>query len=93
MTAIEEDRIRQRAYEIWEALGCPEGCHEETWRQAEIEIAAMDTYGLNAAEVRTMQHAAAGTDPVAADASFAEGTDPAPPTLEQLKGCLSEKGT
>ncbi|TGD43935.1 DUF2934 domain-containing protein [Pseudotabrizicola sediminis] len=90
MTAIEEDRIRQRAYEIWEALGCPEGRHEDTWQQAEIEIAAMDAYGLKAVEVRTMQHAAAGTDFVAADPSSAEGADPAPPTLQQLKSCVSD---
>lgn len=29
-----EQRIRERAYEIWENEGCPEGRGDEHWRQA-----------------------------------------------------------
>ncbi|WP_207478782.1 DUF2934 domain-containing protein [Arenibaculum pallidiluteum] len=32
-----EDRIRQRAYEIWEKEGRPEGRHDQHWSQAETE--------------------------------------------------------
>ncbi|MCR6631637.1 MAG: DUF2934 domain-containing protein [Magnetospirillum sp.] len=32
------DRIRRRAFEIWEAEGRPEGRHREHWLQAEREI-------------------------------------------------------
>ena len=32
------ERIRSRAYEIWEAEGSVEGRHEDHWRQAEHEI-------------------------------------------------------
>jgi hypothetical protein len=35
-----EQRIRQRAYEIWEELGRPEGCADQHWSKAEREILA-----------------------------------------------------
>ena len=31
-------RIRERAYEIWNAQGCPEGRADEHWLTAEREI-------------------------------------------------------
>jgi hypothetical protein len=35
-----EERIRERAYEIWERAGRPEGKTVEHWLQAEAEVAA-----------------------------------------------------
>lgn len=35
-----DDRIRQRAHEIWEREGKPEGRHAEHWAQARREIEA-----------------------------------------------------
>jgi hypothetical protein len=35
-----EERIRERAYEIWERVGRPEGKAVEHWLQAEAEISA-----------------------------------------------------
>ena len=35
-----EQRVRERAYHIWEAAGRPEGKADEHWLQAEAEIAA-----------------------------------------------------
>ncbi len=35
-----EKRVRERAYEIWERAGRPEGMAEQHWLQAEKEIAA-----------------------------------------------------
>jgi hypothetical protein len=35
-----EHRVRERAYEIWERAGRPEGKSTEHWLQAEAEIAA-----------------------------------------------------
>ena len=32
------DRIRERAYEIWVAGGCPHGAAEDHWLAAEREI-------------------------------------------------------
>ena len=36
-----QDRIRQRAYELWEASGCPQGREAEHWLQAERELSAL----------------------------------------------------
>jgi hypothetical protein len=35
-----EHRVRDRAYEIWERAGRPEGMSAAHWAQAEAEIAA-----------------------------------------------------
>lgn len=35
-----EERVRRRAYELWEAAGKPAGDHERFWHQAEAELAA-----------------------------------------------------
>ncbi|GAA4178798.1 hypothetical protein GCM10023069_50820 [Shinella granuli] len=37
-----EDRIRRRAYELWQAAGSPRGDGEEFWLQAEAEVAQTD---------------------------------------------------
>ena len=38
-----EQRIRERAYQIWEEAGRPEGKAVEHWLQAEAEIAASES--------------------------------------------------
>lgn len=38
MTDDRQERIRQRAHEIWEQAGRPEGAHMEHWQQATAEI-------------------------------------------------------
>ena len=38
MTTEREDRIRQRAHQLWEEQGRPEGRHDEHWSQASSEI-------------------------------------------------------
>lgn len=35
----DEERIRQRAYALWEEQGCPDGCAEVHWHAAEAELA------------------------------------------------------
>ncbi|WP_085026280.1 DUF2934 domain-containing protein [Ensifer aridi] len=37
-TDDDEDRIRARAYEIWEREGRPDGGHERHWHQAKKEL-------------------------------------------------------
>jgi hypothetical protein len=37
-----EQEIRQRAYQIWESEGRPEGCESEHWERACREIGAAD---------------------------------------------------
>lgn len=46
MEQMNKDRIRQRAYQLWEASGRPDGKQEEHWQQALAEITAKDAYGL-----------------------------------------------
>ena len=38
MTSAHEASIRTRAYEIWQARGCPDGSAQEDWFQAEQEL-------------------------------------------------------
>ena len=38
MTGNREDRIRKRAYELWQQEGSPEGKPDDHWLQAEHEI-------------------------------------------------------
>jgi len=38
MSEQQEDRIRERAYQIWEEEGRPEGDQEKHWRRAEAEF-------------------------------------------------------
>ncbi len=38
MTDDREDRIRRRAYELWQQEGSPEGKPDDHWLQAEHEI-------------------------------------------------------
>ena len=33
-----QDRIRKRAYALWQSDGMPDGEHERHWRAAELEI-------------------------------------------------------
>jgi len=37
-THITQDQVRQRAFELWEKRGCPEGYEAEFWHQAEREL-------------------------------------------------------
>jgi hypothetical protein len=39
---MEIDKIRQRAQEIWESEGRPEGQHDRHWQQAEQELSGVD---------------------------------------------------
>src|SRR3954469_19460247 len=78
MSPEQEDRIKQRAYEIWEREGCPHGRGDVHWSMAVQEIRAEDGWVDDAA-------ASAGpTDELSrelgsAEAALApEGTEPAP---------------
>ena len=35
-----QERIRRRAYEIWQDAGCPDGAAQDHWRMAEEQEAA-----------------------------------------------------
>jgi len=38
-----EQQIRDRAFEIWQSEGCPDGCAEDHWVRAEAEIQAPES--------------------------------------------------
>ena len=61
-------RIRQRAHEIWEQEGRPEGAHERHWRQAESEVAAAEA-GPAKKPAATRKPAAKAARPAAAQAA------------------------
>ena len=37
---VSQDDIARRAYEIWQARGCPDGDGSQDWRTAEAELIA-----------------------------------------------------
>jgi hypothetical protein len=45
---VDADRIRQRAFELWEQDGRPEGRDTEYWFRAEAELAGQGASGLEA---------------------------------------------
>jgi hypothetical protein len=47
-----ENRIRERAYEIWTAQGCVHGQADQHWLAAEREILAASTAALASKSVR-----------------------------------------
>jgi len=54
------ERIRKRAYALWEEEGRPPDRAEHHWHRAVAEIAAQDAYGLDAGAVRRMRRSARG---------------------------------
>ena len=78
MSPEQEDRIKQRAYEIWEREGRPDGRGDVHWSMAVQEIRAEDGWVDDAAD------SAGPTDDLSrqlgsAEAALApEGTEPAP---------------
>ena len=44
MTDDRQERIRQRAFELWEQAGSPVGNHEKHWHQAVREIEEQDGF-------------------------------------------------
>jgi hypothetical protein len=41
-SAISEEKVRTRAYELWLEAGSPEGRDQEFWQQAQSEVSAPD---------------------------------------------------
>ena len=75
MTDDRHERIRQRAHEIWEQAGRPEGAHMEHWEQAAAEIDAAGKPKKVAAAKAEKPKAAKAEKPVKAPAK-AKATKP-----------------
>jgi hypothetical protein len=58
-----EERVRRRAYDIWEREGRPEGCEERHWGQALAEVVVEDmAAGRSTADALDLERA---VDPAA----------------------------
>jgi hypothetical protein len=44
-TGVDEQRIRERAYALWEQANCPDGQAEEFWSLAQQEISMQQADG------------------------------------------------
>ncbi len=78
-----EERIRQRAYALWEQEGRPEGRQEEHWQRArdEIEAEGMGQEGFGSAAIAAEAGTSGGTMSAPA-ATPAEGLASSPAPVE-----------
>ena len=89
-TPDRNEAIRNRAHEIWESEGCPEGREAEHWARAEAELFATDEGGSlsdTTSHNGTMHEAmpdASGPDASGLDA-MPEGAAPAAKTRKKAK--------
>ncbi|ESX18254.1 DUF2934 domain-containing protein [Mesorhizobium sp. M1148] len=72
MTDDKQDRIRQRAHEIWEKAGRPEGAHQEHWEQATAEFDGAVAKPKKAAKKADAKPAKAAAKPKAAKPAAAK---------------------
>lgn len=47
METDREERLRQKAYELWESEGHPEGEHDRHWREAESQFSTVEDEKLD----------------------------------------------
>ena len=72
MTDDRQDRIRQRAHEIWEKAGRPDGAHQEHWEQATAEVDGAVAKPKKAAKKADAKPAKAAAKPKAAKPAAAK---------------------
>ena len=72
MTDDRQDRIRQRAHEIWEKAGRPEGAHQEHWEQATAEVDGAAAKPKKATKKTAAKPAKAAAKPKAAKPAAAK---------------------
>ena len=48
-SAITEEQISKRAYELWEARGCPQGNGSDDWQAAKAQLLAENRHSLSQA--------------------------------------------
>ena len=71
MVGISDDAIRQRAYQIWEREGRPQGRDFEHWVQAQVELVAQKAGNGGARSAAPRARAAAATAKPAASSKAA----------------------
>ena len=75
MAEQDEEKVRRRAYELWESEGCPDGGAEAYWFRAEREIAGA-----------AAQDAGGAAHDTAATADEVSRTEAAQPGLNEARG-------
>jgi hypothetical protein len=80
MSDQHRNRVEQRAYELWEREGRPEGRHDHHWAEAERQIAAEHAQPAPGAAAAALAKHSADASPPAARSSDAPGQPkPNPP--------------
>jgi hypothetical protein len=64
VTANNPDQVRQRAFQLWEQRGTPEGYEAEFWLQAERELKGEDTASIASANATTAKSGGGSDGPV-----------------------------
>jgi len=87
---MDEERIRLRAYSIWESEGHPEGRHDAHWEQARRELEAEDAApawtGEGAGSGTGGEAAAGGPDTLHPSGRNAGGLRPAAEAMGNVEG-------
>jgi hypothetical protein len=87
-----QNRIRQRAHEIWEREGRPQGAHERHWQQAESEIATEgNKAGKKPATARKPAPAKAAKPAVAGPGPARTTATPAKPAAKPARAAAKPK--
>jgi Protein of unknown function (DUF2934) len=100
MRSDREERIRQRAYALWQSEGHRDGRHEDHWHRAEREIAAEEAgpdeapRGTSRPRKAASENSAAATPARSRSAgSETRGEKPAAPKKPSIRGRQpAEKG-
>ncbi|WP_431470200.1 DUF2934 domain-containing protein [Sphingosinithalassobacter sp. LHW66-3] len=89
-----EQRIRERAYEIWQEEGRPEGREEEHWQKAASEFGeARETPSKPSAKAAGSAKRTTTKKPVASKAKATPAEEPkAKPAARSPRGATSGKG-
>jgi len=79
----DERKIRQRAYEMWDRDGRPDGRSEDYWLKAEREIAGSDADAVGGSQIEASAPTQAA--PPAKKTSNGAGAGPKPPVQAPRK--------
>ena len=93
MAESRDERIRRRAYEIWDREGRSHGRHEDHWHQAAVEIDAEDRKGAASEPAETAAaHAPAEPTIAASGRSAGEATRQNGPGNEPAQAATDDAG-
>lgn len=76
-TDLNSDEVARRAYEIWQSEGCPDGCDQRHWLEAEQELAARASSGTVPPVVTPLSEAAIDAQRPAVDIPLKDSRRPA----------------